>query len=239
VQRYEKNGIFWLFSKKIVSLHKFQLFMKKILCFLLLFFSINCFCYAKEKSGQTPLFSTGVTVRKMLDDYVAVERGVIYSFLSSYYEETWAWWGQQPTTYSERSYLHYVGIPFNLIVYLGNPISDKWQFYLMSGLTLELELRAIHKEVERRNNSVHPTTIKTSFNGMHLSLNGGFGVSYHLDKKWNIHLEPRVGYSLPERYGNRRPSYFGVNLGLNYKIEAKCPPSKNQASTPLSHQIKN
>jgi hypothetical protein len=87
---------------------------------------------------------------------------------------------------------------------------------------VEMELHSVYKQVEKQsNNFTRITTAKNSFDNVHLSLNGGFGVSYNLKEKWNIHFEPRIACSQPKNIHTKhfnRYTYFGVNLGMNYKI---------------------
>jgi hypothetical protein len=219
--------------------------MKKVLSFLILVFGANAFCYSQttEKTNQSPLFSTVVTARKMLDEHFALERGATYSFLSSRSEQTWTW-GQQSTTNSEWRQQHFLGIPINLIIFLGNSSSNQWQFYFSYGFMVEMEVRSINKRVERTGTTVRTIIEKNSYGSAHFSLNGGFGVSYNLDKKWNIHFEPRIGCTYPTKYNTDRPFYFGLNLGLNYKIEVRCPPREarpvydnNKIETPKQGKV--
>jgi hypothetical protein len=141
----------------------------------------------------------------------------MYTFLSSRFE--WTIW---QTNYKAHQNLHYVGIPVNLIVYLGNSKSKNWRFYFLGGFMLEKGIRAMYKQEEKWGNYIRTTTVKSSIDGAQWSLNGGFGVSYKLQKNWYLHFEPRLGYSCknhqPVSVRTEYPVHFGVNLGLNYTI---------------------
>ena len=155
----------------------------------------------------------------MLGTHVGVESGLVYTFLSSRFE--WAGWGGW-ADYHAHQRLHYLGVPINLIVYFGDSKSKNWQFYLLGGFMLEKGLRAIYTQEEMQPNQIRTTTVRSSIDGVQWSLNGSFGVSYKLEKNWNIHFEPRLGYSFdnkqPVSVRTEHPFYFGVNLGLNYKL---------------------
>jgi hypothetical protein len=162
--------------------------------------------------SHTLPFSVGITARKMLGNSVAVESGLVYTFLSSRFD-----W----TDYTAYQTLHYLGIPVNLIVYFGNPNYRNWRFYLLGGFTVEKGLRAIYKQEERQGNN-NPITVRSSLDGFQWSLNGSLGISYTLEKNWSIHFEPRLAYSFdnnqPVSVRTEHPIYFGINLGLNYKL---------------------
>jgi hypothetical protein len=168
-------------------------------------------------SHSTP-FSSAITARKMLGNNVGVESGLVYTFLSSRFAFTnWA------RDYTVHHNLHYVGMPFNLIVYFGNTKSNNnWRFYLLGGYMVEKGLRAIYKQEERSQGQLRSTTVRSSIEGVQWSVNCSFGVSYKLEKNWNIHFEPRLGYSFndnqPTSIRTEHPVYLGVNLGLNYKL---------------------
>ena len=169
--------------------------------------------------SHSPPFSSGITARRMLGNHVGVESGLIYTFLSSRFE--WAGWGDW-VNYHAYQKLHYLGIPVNFTIYFGDSKSKNWQFYLLGGFMLEKGLRAIYTQEEKTISQIRTITVRSSIDGVQWSLNGGFGVSYKLEKNWNIHFEPRLGYSFdnkqPVSIRTEHPLYFGVNLGLNYKF---------------------
>jgi hypothetical protein len=167
--------------------------------------------------SHTLPFSFGLTARKVLGHNVSVESGLVYTFLSSRFE--WEAW--QARSYTAHQTLHYMGIPINLVVYLGESKSN-WRFYLLGGFMVEKGLRAIYKQEERWQSGIRTTTVRSSIDGVQWSLNGSLGVSYKLEKNWSIHFEPRLAYSFdnkqPVSVRTEHPVYFGVNLGLNYKL---------------------
>ena len=159
-----------------------------------------------------PPLSFGITARKNLGKYGGVESGLVYTYLSSRFE----WSG-----YDVHQYLHYLGIPVNMVVYLGNSKSN-WRVYLSGGFMVEKGLRAIYRQ-ERQIQSEHRiTTVRSHIPGLQWSLNGGLGINYKLEKGWGIYFEPRFGFSFdcnqPVSIRTEYPIYFGVNLGLNYEF---------------------
>ena len=158
-------------------------------------------------------FSFGVTARKSLGKRGGVESGLVYTCLSSRFE--WE-------SYDVHQSLHYMGIPVNMTVYLGNSKSN-WRVYLSGGFTVEKGLRAIYRQERRWGSEIRTTTVKkSSIDGLQWSLNGALGVSYKLEKGWGIYFEPRVGYSFdcsqPISVRTEMPVFFGINMGLNYEL---------------------
>ena len=154
--------------------------------------------------------SFGIKACKRLGQYVGVESGLIYTYLASRIE----WSG-----YNTNQNLHYMGIPVNLAVYMGNAKSN-WRFYISGGGMVEKGLRNISRQERRLGSETRITTTRTPIDGLQWSLNGGFGVNYRLEKRWGIYFEPRMGYSFdcgqPVSIRTENPLSFGINLGLNY-----------------------
>jgi len=159
-----------------------------------------------------PPLSIGLTARKNPEIGVGMETGLVYTYLASYF----VWSG-----HDAQQSLHYVGIPFNLVINLWNN-NPNWRIYFSGGFMLEKGIRAIYRQ-ERLISSEHRiTTVRSSIRGVQGSLNGGLGIDYRLEKGWGIYFEPRVGYSFgsnqPVSVRTEYPIYFGIHLGLNYEL---------------------
>ena len=163
-----------------------------------------------------PPLSFGIMARN-LGKHGGIESGLVYTYLSSSFE-----WSDLSGNYNVHQNLHYVGIPFNMLVHLWNS-NPNWQIYLSGGIMVEKGLKAIYTQEARTSNQVRTTTVKkSSVEGVQLSVNSALGVNYKIEKNWGIYFEPRVGYSFdcnqPVSIRTEKPVYFGINLGLNYKL---------------------
>jgi hypothetical protein len=160
-----------------------------------------------------PPVSFGVMARKHLGKHGGVESGLVYTYLASQFE----WSG-----YDVHQGLHYMGVPVNMFVYLGNNAKSNWRVYLSGGFTVEKNLRAVFRQENRWSDGVRTTIVKSTIDRLQWSLNGALGLSYKLEKGWGIYFEPRVGYSFdcgqPISIRTEWPVYVGINLGLNYEL---------------------
>ena len=163
--------------------------------------------------SHSPPFSFGITARKRFTENLGIKSGLVYTYLSSRFE--WSQW----SNYKAYQGLHYIGVPVDLDVYLGNSKSD-WRFYVSGGFMVEKGLQTVYKQEENWGNHIRLTTENSSIDGLQWSLNLGFGVRYKLEKGWGIYFEPRAGYSFdnnqPISIRAEYPFFFGVNFGLNY-----------------------
>jgi len=179
--------------------------------------SIRSFNYMSREEftniSHRPPFSFGLTARKSLGNRGGVESGLVYTYLASSFK----WSG-----YNVHQSLHYVGVPFNMVVYLWNS-KPNWRIYLSGGVMVEKGLRGIYRQEMQMWSEHRTTTVKSSsIDGWQWSLNSALGINYRLEKGWGIYFEPRVGYSFdcnqPVSIRTEWPMYVGVNLGLNYEL---------------------
>lgn len=85
--------------------------------------------------------SFGFTVRKDLSRRIAVESGLMYTYLSTTFKRG----GDCPS--EVKSSLHYLGIPLNLVVYLWK--NQRWNVYLSGGFMMEKGLQAVNGSMAR------------------------------------------------------------------------------------------
>lgn len=156
--------------------------------------------------------SVGITASKQLSKRVAVETGLVYTYLSSDLE------GSNRLNAKGKLGLHYLGIPVNLIVDLWS--SRDWKVYLSGGAMAEKGLRSIYTQHIYRNNTTETTTFRTSISGIQWSLNGSLGVSYRIYKDWSIYAEPRISYFFdnyqPISTRTEHPVTFGIGAGVRF-----------------------
>jgi len=121
-----------------------------------------------------------------------------------------------------RQSLHYVGIPVNMVVYMGNNSKRNWHFYISGGFMVEKGVRAVYRQERLTSYEHRITTVRRSIPNLQWSLNGAFGINYRLEKGWGIYFEPRAGYSFdcnqPVSVRTEYPLHFGINLGLSYEL---------------------
>jgi hypothetical protein len=165
-----------------------------------------------------PPLSFGVKMRSRPKGKTVFESGLVYSQLVSSFE--WSSWGD----YSMRQRLHYVGIPVGFTTFPGNNPKSDLRFYFSGGLMVEKGLRSIYRQrvVSQNQTYTRTTTVRSSVDGFQWSLSGAVGLSYRLKNDFDLRLEPRIGYYFkndqPVSVRTEKPLYFGVHLGLNYKL---------------------
>jgi hypothetical protein len=157
--------------------------------------------------------SLGISFKKDLNNTFALESGLIYTFLSSKFEN------QNPKK-DANLYLHYLGIPLNLQTRLYTAPNEKWRFYLSTGVTVEKGLLASYSQTEYFPNTILKTSDTENIDGLQWSLNASLGVDYKLNKNYSIYFEPKVGYYVennqPISARTENPLIIGVNLGFRY-----------------------
>ena len=162
--------------------------------------------------SHVPPLSFALMAHRSGEEGVGVEFGLIYTYLESHFER------QGNNTYQK---LYYMGIPFNLVIYLWNS-NPEWRIYLSGGFTAEKGLRAIYQQDERWGGVIRTTHVKHSINGLQWSANGALGVNYRFEKPFGIYLESRFGHSFdnnqPISIRTERPFFVGVAMGLSYEL---------------------
>lgn len=160
-------------------------------------------------SYNLPL-SFGITVRKDLGKRMAVETGLIYTYLSTNLRKDGS------ARVKGKLGLHYLGVPVNLIADLWD--SSKWNVYASAGVMLEKGLRSIYTQHSYRTGTKEETTMRTSIHGLQWSMNGALGISYRLLKDWSLYAEPRVSYffdnNQPISVRTDKPLTLGFGMGI-------------------------
>ncbi len=158
--------------------------------------------------------SVGFHVRKELNDRIAVETGLIYTYLSS--ELIY----RQSIIKQSKLSLHYIGIPLNLVVDLWE--QKNWEIYLSGGFMIEKGTRAILKQKEHLSNGIIHTTIRSGIPGVQWSLHLSPGVSYALSRQWKLYAEPRISYFMDNNQpiSSRTDGQWtiGIGGGLRYQF---------------------
>ncbi len=159
--------------------------------------------------------SFGITLRKKINKYVAIESGLIYTYLSTRFKENGF-----KARYEAKSGLHYLGIPVNVV---GNIYTNSsWNIYLSGGFMAEKGLSSVITIDKIVANEVTSSTEKSSIKGIQWSVNGAVGVSYRLFSEWSIYAEPRISYyfdtNQPLSIRTDKPVTFGIGGGIRYEF---------------------
>ena len=144
-------------------------------------------------------WSAGISVSKQLNQFLALESGLVYTYLSS--DVTLRHSGRQ------HQQLHYLGIPLKLTATIAE--DGRWRFYSSVGTMLEHSLYG-----QRDTRNLH-------LNDWQWSMDGGLGVQYKLTGHMGLYLEPGVNYYFSN--GSDVPSLrtespFSVNLQIGIRF---------------------
>jgi hypothetical protein len=166
-----------------------------------------------------PPLSFGATFKKELNHWFALESGLVYTFLSSRFEN------KKPVR-SATLHLHYLGVPLNLHTKIIDNRQNKWSIYLSTGFMLEKGLLAYYSQNENFDNldgsnfAIEKVSFTQKINGWQWSLNAALGIEYKVIKNYSIYLEPKVSYYLknnqPESARTENPLIIGLNAGIRY-----------------------
>lgn len=154
-----------------------------------------------------PGLSFGLTVRKNLTDHLAVESGLMYTYLNTSMK------GQSWYTYDAEIELHYLGIPVNLIVNLYN--KHRWTLYASGGGMLEKGIRSTYLQHQYLDNGTVANRTHSGIDGLQWSLNSAVGVSYELQRGLGLYFEPGLSYF----FDNAQPTSIRTEnpVSVNFK----------------------
>ena len=156
--------------------------------------------------------SFGFTVRKDLSRRIAVESGLMYTYLSTTFKRG----GDCPS--EVKSSLHYLGIPLNLVVYLWK--NQRWNVYLSGGFMMEKGLQAVYSGYIAGNGTTISKSKKEDIHGMQWSVNASVGAAYRFYGDWSLYFEPRFSHYFdcdqPASIRTDKPLGFGLSAGIRY-----------------------
>ena len=164
-----------------------------------------------------PPVSLGVMVKKDLTQAVAIESGIVYTFINTTFSKEF------PFKSKADLQLHYIGIPLNIHTRFNANRNSQWGMYLSTGGMVEKGLLSNLVQKSFFNDSDNTVmTVKSSekINGLQWSVNVSPGVDYQIYKNYSIYLEPKLSYYFdndqPESARTKHPIVVGVNAGLRY-----------------------
>ena len=165
-------------------------------------------------ASYAPTLTFGLTVRKNVGKRLAVETGLVYSYLST------DLYGLEEMSGTASLGLHYLGIPVNLVVYAYK--DKRWSLYFSGGCMVEKGMKSILKQDIRQSNSFYSSTTDSSIRGLQWSLNLSAGASYAFYRDWSLYLEPRFSYYFdnyqPRSIRTDKSTVVGVNAGVRFEF---------------------
>ena len=164
-----------------------------------------------------PPVSFGVTVKKDLNNTIALESGIVYSFTTTSFSRDLSLKSKAVLK------LHYVGIPLNIHARLNKNRNALLGAYLSFGGMVE---KGVLSHFEKKdyfsdiNNTIRTVTSKEKIDGLQWSVGISPGIDYKIHKNYSIYLEPKLSYyfdnNQPESARTNHPLTVGVNAGVRY-----------------------
>lgn len=157
--------------------------------------------------------SFGVSLRKDLNERIGIETGLMYTYLSSKFNN-----GGQAQAKQE---LHYLGLPVNIVIYLWN--NPNWNIYASGGAMIEKGLKMNYNQsIYQGNKPPSEFSSNKSINGVQWSINASIGIGYKIYQNWGLYFEPRYSYffdnNQPFSIRTENSQTFGLSAGLRYEF---------------------
>ncbi|GHV58238.1 hypothetical protein FACS1894182_09590 [Bacteroidia bacterium] len=162
-----------------------------------------------------PPISVGLSMRKLLNNYLSIESGLTYTYLYSAFEN------KIPRRDASLS-LHYVGIPVNLAVNFYPYSRGMWDIYFSTGGMVEKGLLShyVQNTYSSESNIAVTTLSNERIDGLQWSIQAALGISYKLSRDYSIYMEPRISYYLdnnqPFNARTEHPFVPGINIGVRH-----------------------
>ena len=161
-----------------------------------------------------PPLSFGLSVRKELNRTFSVETGLIYTYLSTTFEN--------PYPLQEAFLdLHYLGIPLNLITNIYGNHHTRWNLYCLFGGTVEKGIFSQYIQRSYSESSYERINLKKGIAGFQGSLQSSLGLNFRIANNYSVYLEPGVRYYITNNQPLSVRTEFplvvlNLNIGLRY-----------------------
>ena len=167
----------------------------------------------KKQEHNIPL-SFGLTARKRITSRLALETGLVYTYLSSKF------WNENNSEPEIKQELHYLGIPLNVVFYLYE--NERFSIYGSAGGMVEKGLKQKYTQRIQHNNVLDNAVMSSTVKGLQWSVGASVGASYKLTPKWNVYFEPRYSYyfdnNQPLSASTKYSNSFGITAGIGYEF---------------------
>lgn len=176
----------------------------------------NGFNLQEYKAVYSLPFSIGLSVSVPVCKNIELISGLNYTYLSGNVSGSNA-----SLTFDLKQELHYLGIPLKASVKFLN--MGRFGVYAAFGGTLEKALTGVqHAHVDKTDGSSSDWEHSQAIDGFQTSITGQLGVSFELNKTFNLYIEPGVSYYNPSDQPissrTEEPFNFNLGLGLRYRI---------------------
>jgi hypothetical protein len=161
--------------------------------------------------------SFGVTVKKELSRSVAIESGIVYTFISTKFNRD-----DYPRSKADLN-LHYIGIPLNIHTSLYKARLSQWEVYLSTGGMVEKGILAQLKQKTYYDdiaNEMKTVASNEKINGLQWSVGISPGIDYKIHKNYSVYFEPKLSYYFdndqPVSARTEHPVVVSINAGVRY-----------------------
>jgi len=164
-----------------------------------------------RKSYSTPV-SVGLLVRKNINESIALESGLVYTFLKNKLSNN------IQLTPDNQLNLHYLGLPVNLVFKIID--SKKWEIYLSGGGIAEKGIRSEYTVYSLSGSQSNKTVVVSAIDGFQWSISGALGATYKINQQFGLFFEPKLAYyfnnNQPTSIRTDQPTTLGITGGLRY-----------------------
>ena len=172
-----------------------------------------------ESTSFAPPVSVGIGLRFALNRHWAIGTGVIYNYLGRRYNGTYEYAGALDSESIKGIWnsQHYIGIPLN--VYYSFAGTEKLNFYIMAGGTVEKCVGETHRFAYYGHNMV----FRNSVAGVQFSSGIGLGMQYDFSDMVGFYIEPSFRYFFRESHQSRsirtmQPFEISCELGFRFNL---------------------
>jgi hypothetical protein len=158
--------------------------------------------------------SMGISFKKELNQIFALESGLVYTFISSEFEN-------KNINRNAKLQLHYVGIPLNLHTRIYGNRNSNWGIYFSTGGMVEKGVLSHYVQKERVSDDyITMVNSNEKIDGLQWSLSASPGVNYKLSKNYSLYFEPKISYYFdnkqPISVRTEHPIVIGLNAGVRF-----------------------
>ena len=172
-----------------------------------------------ESTSFAPPVSVGIGLRFALNRHWAIGTGVIYNYLGRRYNGTYEYAGALDSESIKGIWnsQHYIGIPLNVSYSFAG--TEKLNFYIMAGGTVEKCVGETHRFAYYGHNMV----FRNSVAGVQFSSGIGLGMQYDFSDMVGFYIEPSFRYFFRESHQSRsirtmQPFEISCELGFRFNL---------------------
>lgn len=172
-----------------------------------------------ESTSFAPPISVGIGLRFALNKHWSIGTGLIYNYLGRRYNGTYEYAGALDSESIKGIWnsQHYIGIPLN--AYYSFAGTEKFDFYIMAGGTVEKCVGETHRFAYYGHNMV----FRNSVAGVQFSAGLGLGMQYDFSETVGFYIEPSFRYFFRESHQSRsirtmQPFEINCELGFRFNL---------------------